>query len=190
MHLPFVMSFTLSASALSKIVLAHDTGEADPHDLLEPYSSRSEQEVPIGLIWFYCAGLGMALFCMGMISFSHRSKTIPNARLKKSWRLCVRFLVAIAILLLPLAHEHMNSLELVATTTCLTVVVLLVDLAGSSCTGDAFWGFREKRHCKYSANCSMGRKELHDKVRKGETVNVEELARREKDPEMKESLIV
>jgi hypothetical protein len=185
------MSFTLAASALSKIVLAHDTGEADPHDLLEPYSTRSEEELNIGLVWYYCAGLAIALSCMGLISLSHRSKTIPNARLKKSYRLVVRFLVAIAILLLPLAHEHLNSLELVATTTCLTVVVLLVDLAGSSCTGDAFWGFQQKkRDCKYSAKCTMGRKELQEKARTGETVNIEELARREKDPEMKESLIV
>jgi hypothetical protein len=184
------MAFTLSAATLSKLVLAHDTAESDYHSLLEPYSTNSRAELEPGLIWFYCAGLAIALACMALISLSHRSKTIPNARLKKSYRLGVRFLVALALLLLPLARSRLSSLELVATTTCLVVFVLLVDLMGSTCTGDAFWGFRTKRRCMYSAKCRMGRKELEDKARTGETVNVEELARRDKAPEVREGLVV
>jgi hypothetical protein len=184
------MAFTLSAATLSKLVLAHDTAESDYRELLEPYSTNSREKVEIGLIWFYCAGLAIALTCMGLISLSHRSKTIPNARLKKSYRLVVRFVVALAILLLPLAHRQLSSLELVATTTSLVVLVLLVDLAGSTCTGDAFWGFRVKRKCLYSAKCRMGRKELEEKARTGEMINVEELARREKVPEMREGIVV
>jgi len=65
-HLPFIMSFVLGAAALSKLVVAHDCPNADLHDLTEHWMERSDEEVPYGLRWFYCGGLGLALFFMGM----------------------------------------------------------------------------------------------------------------------------
>jgi hypothetical protein len=147
---------------------------------MEPYAGRSEDHLAIGLRWLYCAGLSVALINMGIISLTHTYKTIPSVRLRKPFRLGIRFAVAIAILLLPLAEERLNSLELVATTTCLVVVVLLVELAGSACTGDAFWGFNSgKRKCTYSARCHISKKELQAKAKGGEVINVEEVARRD-----------
>lgn len=63
------MSFVLGAAALSKLVLATDCPDADAHDLLELSEEKSEHEIPDGLRWFYCAGLGLALFCMGMLFY-------------------------------------------------------------------------------------------------------------------------
>lgn len=83
-------------------------------------------------------------------------------------------------MLLPLAEERLNSLELVATTTSLVLLVLLVELAGSACVEDAFWGFNSgKRKCTYSAKCLLSKKELHANAKSGEIVNVEEVAKRD-----------
>ena len=65
LHLPFIMSFILASGALSKLVVAHDCVNADPETLTELYALKSESEIRIGLRWFYCAGLGIALACMG-----------------------------------------------------------------------------------------------------------------------------
>lgn len=61
MHLPFVMSFLLAATALSRIVLAPDHNEVDLETLGEAYIGRSVGEISPGLRWFYCTGLGIAL---------------------------------------------------------------------------------------------------------------------------------
>jgi hypothetical protein len=171
------MGYTLAGAALSKIVLAHDTSASSPDMLFEPYDTRSEEEVPIALLWYYCGGVGTALIAMALISMSHATKSIPNARLTKRIRLIIRGIIGVGIILLPLAHEHLNSLELVAIVTCMVFSVLLVDLAGTSCRGQVFWGFKGcDSKARYSAKCSMSRKEMAEKLRTGEIVNVEQLA--------------
>jgi hypothetical protein len=70
-HLPFVMSFVLGAAALSKLVLATDCPDADENDLLELSAEKSVHHIPDGLRWYYCVGLGLALFCMGMFPSPH-----------------------------------------------------------------------------------------------------------------------
>jgi hypothetical protein len=70
MHAPFVMSFVLGAAALSKLVIATDCSDAKLDALTETYMARSVPEIPIGLRWFYCAGLGIALASMSMQSSS------------------------------------------------------------------------------------------------------------------------
>lgn len=64
-HLPFIMGFVLAGGALSKLVAASDCHDAHVDDLTEAYQSRSEPEVVMGIRWFYCGGLGVALACMG-----------------------------------------------------------------------------------------------------------------------------
>ena len=58
------MSIILASGALSKLVIAHDCANADPHTLTEAYALRSTEEIDDGLRWFYSAGLGLALACM------------------------------------------------------------------------------------------------------------------------------
>jgi low temperature requirement protein LtrA len=181
-HLPFVMAFVLAGAALAKIVLLHDFQDADPDKLMEPYRSKSEGEIPVGLRWYYCAGLAIALATMGIISVTHTYREIPNQRCPKPYRLAIRFAVSLAILLLPLAGDRLDSLELVATTTCLVVIVLVVELLGNSSRRDFFWGFNScdarKRKCTYAARCGVSKKDLEASFKNGEVVRVEELARK------------
>jgi hypothetical protein len=132
----------------------------------------------IDFLRFYCGGLSISLFCLSIISLTHVYRTIPNQRLHKCVRLIFRVLVAIIILTLPLAH--MNSLQLIATTTSLIVCVLGLELFGMACWGEnIFW----ERNCKrdrttYSAKCGVKRAELEKSVREGTVIDVEEIAKR------------
>ena len=61
------MAYVLSAGALSKLVVATDVPNLDSHDLTHFYEEKSEDHIPDALRWFYCAGLGIALACMGKL---------------------------------------------------------------------------------------------------------------------------
>lgn len=67
-HLPFIMAYVLASASLSKLVLAHDSGDTDVESLGGHYIERSEDHIPDGLRWFYCAGLGVALTCMSKLT--------------------------------------------------------------------------------------------------------------------------
>jgi len=60
--------------------------------------------------------------------------------------------------------------------------VLFLELFGSTCTGqNVLWERKCGRDkCEYLAKCRVSKKELRDRVVKGEVVNVEEIAAREK----------
>ncbi|KAH6670073.1 bacterial low temperature requirement A protein-domain-containing protein [Halenospora varia] len=173
-HLPFIMSYVLGAAALSKLVVAHDCPNADEHDLTEFYAHKSEGEIPMGLRWFYCAGLGIALFCMGIISLCHIHKDPPRGmRLRKTFRMANRFGVSVILFALPTAHD-LNSLQLISIVTGLLVWVLLLELWGVSCPEDSFFG--QNRQCKYTARCKISKKDLESRVKGGEVIKVEELS--------------
>jgi hypothetical protein len=171
------MGFTISAASLARIVVATDTPDSDPEHLFETSQAKSEPEVAEAVWIFYCVGLGVALFTSAVIAGCHRVKTIPSARLAKTPRLIFRCIVSLAICLLSLAREKIDSLELIAITTSLITMVLLAELAGSSCSGDAFWGFRDNHKCMYSASCRVSKKELQEKAKTGEKIDVEALAK-------------
>jgi low temperature requirement protein LtrA len=178
-HLPFIMSFVLSASALAVLVRAHDCPDAPLESLFETFQPRSEDHISDGLQWFYCGGLGVSLFCLTVIAFTHSHRKIPNQRLRKNMRLLFRVIVSIIIITLPKAH--MNSLQLVATTTGLVVGVLVLELAGSTCGGEnMFW----EKSCgrdkaTYTARCGVKKEELEKSAKEGTVLDVEEIARRE-----------
>lgn len=188
-HLPFIMSYVLGAAALSKLVVAHDCNDTSLEDLTENYMLKSEDEIPIGLRWFYCAGLGIALFCMGtlqspfsylttnlvkgLISMSHIHKDGPmGMRIRKRYRMVNRFGVCIVLFCLPTAHS-LNSLQLISIVTGLIVWVLLVELWGCSCPEESFFG--EKKQCKYTARCKIHKRDLESAVKNGHVVKVAEL---------------
>lgn len=187
-HLPFVMAYVLAAATLSKLVLAHDCADANVEDLGETYAEKSAAiggELPQGLRWFYCSGIGLSLIFMALISFCHIHKKIPNARLLKRPRLAVRVCIGIVIICLPLAHS-LNSLDLISITTALVFFVLVLDLYGNSCAGEKFWtgGFchEERRKCQYTARCKLGRRkrqELIKALQNGEKVRLEDLRRKD-----------
>ncbi len=171
-HLPFVMSFVLGASALSKLVLATDCRDANIEALFETYMARSDTEIPRGLRWFYCIGLGLALFCMGIISICHIHKDAEGVRIKKRHRMANRFAVCIIFFCLPTA-QWLNSLQLVSITTGLVIWVLLLELWGMSCPDESFFG--EKKPCRYTAKCKISKKDLESAVKGGHVVNVSAL---------------
>ncbi|KAG8872640.1 hypothetical protein FRB98_009501 [Tulasnella sp. 332] len=146
-HLPFVMSFTLSGAALSKLVAAHDCGDASVDSLTDTYQAKSDMEIPDGMRWYYCGGLAIALLSMAAISACHVHTPIDTQRFRKRTRLAFRVVIATIWLCLPLA-KSLNSLQLIGTTTGLTVLVLAVDVWGQSCWEDSFWCGEE---CKYRA---------------------------------------
>ena len=163
------MAYVLAGAALSRLVLATDCSDADEHDITELYAERSEHEISDGLRWFYCCGLGIALLSMSVIAVSHVHKEFEGQRLKKSFRLIVRLAVAVILICLPLAHE-LTSLGLIATTTCLVVLVLAVDIWGSTDKNEVFW--RCNNACKYSADCQIKRKSIVDALKRGEKVEL------------------
>ena len=68
---------------------------ADLEWLAESSAGRSEEEISIGLRWFFYAGLGISVACMGGVASSHDHKT---QRIRKRHRVAVRFAVAIVLM--------------------------------------------------------------------------------------------
>lgn len=62
------------------------------------------------------------------------------------------------------------------------MLVLIVELVGASCAGEnVLWDSRCRRDkAAYEARCAVRREELERKAEKGEVVDVEEIAGREK----------
>ena len=175
LHLPFIMSYVLSAGALARVVLAHDCKNCDPEALAESSQSSSEADLQMGIRWFYSAGLGTALACMGIIAMTHRHKVVESQRIRKGKRLAVRFVVSIILVCLPLANE-LNSLYLIATTTGLVFFVLCVDTYGMSAVNEKFW--KGSGTCKYSAECRLRKNDMETAIRTS-TLDLEELAKQD-----------
>jgi hypothetical protein len=174
-HLTFIMGYILASAALSKLVVAADCRDSPAETLTELYRGRSEEHVAIGLRFYYCTGLAVALLSMGLIAFSHEHKLPITCRLPKWVRLANRLAVCVILFALPAAQE-VNSLNLISITTCLSVWVLLVELWGKSCPDEAFWG--DAKPCCYTARCS--RRELEDAMKSDGEVDVLELGKSEK----------
>jgi len=60
------MSFVLSSAALSRLVIAHDCRDASVEDLVDVYAANSLEQIDVGLRWYYCVGMGVALASMSM----------------------------------------------------------------------------------------------------------------------------
>ena len=178
MHLPFIMSFVLAGASLSRLVLAHDCADTDRETLDESYIARSESEISMGLRWFYCAGLGVALASMTVISLCHVHKKVEKQRILKRPRLAVRSAVAIVLICLPLA-DGLSSLQLISTTTGLTVFVLMTEVWGQTPKAECSQKNREK--CKYSAECRVRKKMIDDALKAGATIDVAELTKNDNE---------
>ena len=174
-HLFFIMSFILSSASLSRMVLATDCANAPLEDLTEFYQRRSMESVSLGLRLYYSVGLGIALLSTLVISFSHTHKFPPGCRLSKPVRLGNRLAVA-AIMCALSAAESLSSLSHIAITVSLMVWVLLLEIWGTSCSDDTFFG--EKKACCYTARCT--KKQLDSAMNSEGEVDVNILSRNEK----------
>ncbi len=171
-HLPFIMAYVLAGASLSKLVLVRDCRDSNPDDLTAAYGAKSEIETPKGLRWFYCAGFGVSLLCMSIISLTHVHKVFDGQRIKKKTRLLNRIAVAVVLICLPLA-ESLSSLQLISVTTGLVVYVLIIDVYGSTSIHDDFW--RCTSQCKYRADCGLKKNLSIDALKRGMTVKLEEV---------------
>ncbi len=140
------MSFILSSAALSRLVLVRDCANTDLETLAEVSALRSEEEVSLGLRFFYCTGLAISLLAMGAVSLSHEHKITLTCRLPKWARLLNRLIVCVIFFCLP-AAEGLNSLDLIGVTTSLTVWVLFLEIWGKSCKEESFF-VEDKDKCK------------------------------------------
>ncbi|AEO63816.1 uncharacterized protein THITE_157734 [Thermothielavioides terrestris NRRL 8126] len=103
-HFVLSMAFILAAAALSKMVLLTDCPNAPLDGLTALYQGRSGDAMSLGLRLYYCAGLGIALACMGFISLSHEYREpIGFCRFPKWVRLANRFGVSVIFMCLPAA---------------------------------------------------------------------------------------
>ena len=112
------------------------------------------------------------LTALAIISLCHVHKEFDGQRLSKRYRLPVRVSVAIILIFLPLA-KALNSLQLVSTTTGLVVLVLMVDVYGSTSIYENFW--KCTACCKYRAECPIKKRLLVEAVKNGTTVKLEEV---------------
>ncbi|KAK0102068.1 hypothetical protein ONS96_006032 [Cadophora gregata f. sp. sojae] len=185
-HLPFIMGYTLSATAMSKIVLAHDVSHADDGSLEKPYNEESEEYVATGLRWFYRGGLCVALIFSCIISLSHIYHVKGDARLTREARLIFRSGAAVSILMLPLVpKERLQSLALVGITCSIVIACLIVDLYGLSSKDRDFWvgGFsqKEKQNIKYKAHCKLDEEDkiqITENLEKGHKTTIKDILRK------------
>jgi hypothetical protein len=89
-------------------------------------------------------------------------------RLPKPICLIFRFVTSIAIYLLPLAHQYLDSLDIVG--------ILLVELIA---TTTYELGAHDKTEPTYAAKVSTSKRELEENVKTSLVIDVEELAARQ-----------
>ncbi|KAM3427316.1 hypothetical protein NHJ13734_009025 [Beauveria thailandica] len=166
-HLPFIMGYIVASSALSTLVLATDIAGAHRDQLISPYYERSEEDFGLGVRFFYCHGLAIALLAMGAISWSHSHRSPPTTRIPKVYRLANRAAACVILFLLPLA-ENLKSLQLISTTLGLTVYVVIVEVWGRSRTDESFWDSRRDTS-KMRAMAHATRKEREERAHRDST---------------------
>ncbi|KAK0639726.1 hypothetical protein B0T16DRAFT_450341 [Cercophora newfieldiana] len=179
-HLVFTLSYILAAAAMCKLVVLTDCPNA-PFSALTPfYQHRSDDHISTGLRLYYCIGLGLALFSMGLISLSHQHRVpLGSCKLPKWVRLSNRFLVCIIFFALPAAGDRLNSLALVSITTALSAWTLFFELYGKTCkTQPFFTGGEGNDKCEYTARCT--KKRLEEAKKEDGEIDIVELGRAEK----------
>ena len=134
-HIPFVMSFVAAGATISRLVLAHDCYNCSVDALAASYAARSQGSISQGQRWFYCAGLGISTICTVLIASAHVYKQPQGDwvfRNSKNIRLCLRAIVGLVIILLPLAGDKLDSVALIAITAGLLHFCLFGDLVGNA----------------------------------------------------------
>ncbi len=170
------MAFILAAAGLSKMVLLTDCANSPLDSLTPTYRAKSAEDLSLGLRCYYCIGLGIALTCTGLISLSHEHKVPAGmCRLPKRARLANRFGICVIFFCLP-AAKGLNSMNLIAITTCLCAWTLFFELWAKSCRQTSLFG--EQKTCQYEAKCD--RRRLDAATKDNGEIDIVELGRSEK----------
>lgn len=181
-HLIFALSYILAAAAMCKLLVVTDCANAPLSALTPFYQHRSDDHITEGLRLYYCIGLGLALFSMGLISISHQHRVpLGMCKFSKHIRLANRLLVCIIFFTLPAAGDRLNSLSLLSITTALSAWTLFFELYGKTCKTQPFFmggGDEKAERREYTANCTQ--KRLDDARKEDGEIDFVELGRAEK----------
>ena len=159
-------------AALEYLVVAYDCPDANPNDIVDELG-HAQDSVSSGLRWFFCGGLAVAVACMGIhplpflspttnsigvISLTHVHLASRYLNIRKRYRLAFRGAVCLIILLLPLAGDRLNSLQLIGLVTALLWLVIGVETWGNAQKCHVWIGDKKKREyiCKYNILCVQG----------------------------------
>jgi hypothetical protein len=141
----FVMNFvvtglTLAGAALPQLVVASDCGT--PVDqLTDDFAVKSLNPFPQYLRWYFAAGMSSGSHAMsiqlyhvtnvGLLQLLHKPAKEPQ-KIRRLWRLLFRFGVTTMWVMLPLARDNLNSLQLIAIITGSCYLMLFIEVYGQA----------------------------------------------------------
>ncbi|TDL27722.1 hypothetical protein BD410DRAFT_835037 [Rickenella mellea] len=105
-HLPLVMSLLLASSAVNKLVISSD--------------------VATGLKYYFGAGIGTAVLCMSTIGVLHKRLDSCTGLLGvgRTVILGTRYVMGVVMILLPLAHARLDSIQLLGIYVGITAFLI------------------------------------------------------------------
>ena len=135
-----VSGLTLAGAALGRIVIASDCVDANADDLSDDFKDESTNPLPVSIRWLFSAALGAAVLAMGLIQLSHEGPPPRHhklhQRLTREVRLGYRFVIGILWILLPLAGDKLNSLQLLLVVFFTAFSLVFIEVYGRSFVGE------------------------------------------------------
>lgn len=115
LHWPLCASIILASSAASRMV--------------------NNDTVVDGLMWYWGAGIGMALVCMVGLDLCHRDMNKWNStKLPRPFRVTGTFLCSLIFILIPLASSHLTTLSILSISAGILIFIVCFDFYGRTFT--------------------------------------------------------
>jgi hypothetical protein len=135
-----VTGLTLAGAALPQVVVASDCGSSID-ELTDDFAVLSLNPFPQYLRWYFAAGMASGSGAMsiqlyylinsGLLQLLHKPAKEPQ-KIRRSWRLWFRFGVTTMWVMLPLARDSLNSLQLIAIITGSCYLMLFIEVYGQA----------------------------------------------------------
>ena len=142
-----VAGIAVAGSAVNRVIVAHDVPGSNPLDLDPANIVNSDDPLRATVRWYFGAGLGGALLAMGVIQLAHegppRILQEHKVRIARKWRLLYRALVGLSWILIPIAGNSLNSLNLLMVYAITQYSVVLVELYGRSFQGENMFSLQK-----------------------------------------------
>ncbi|CAG8615733.1 16924_t:CDS:10 [Funneliformis caledonium] len=139
-HFPMNMALIAFGTSLGKMVQLRDFPGSQyipVEDSVAHLESRATPDSATtddagftsSLRWLYCVSLAISLYCMAFIGMLHKGLDDANyLRIRKSYRISLRFIIGTIYVLLPLSK--INSLNLIIITSMLSLLLVIVEIYG------------------------------------------------------------
>ncbi|CAG8512414.1 1861_t:CDS:10 [Funneliformis mosseae] len=139
-HFPMNMALIAFGTSLGKMVQLRDFPGSQyipVEDSVAHLESRATPDAATtddagftsSLRWLYCVSLAISLYCMAFIGMLHKGLDDANyLRIRKSYRISLRFIIGTIYVLLPLSK--INSLNLIIITSMLSLLLVIVEIYG------------------------------------------------------------